>query len=163
MTDGSLPIRINKPAPLGSVDFYIQLGMATSLAYRAPAYAGLPLAMIRARFMPAILLGQIEFFFDQKDMPTGLVTWAFLTDEVADRLHASMSRRLHISEWNEGLNLWVIDLVLLHKGNLRAVSNTLDMWTGHAQSISWWRAPRSVGSPGRRFRYCRERRNIGKN
>lgn len=59
---------------------------------------------------PAIVLNQIEFLFNSKGIPAGFVTWAFLTRERAEVLARHDDFDLHLSEWNEGCELWVMDV-----------------------------------------------------
>jgi hemolysin-activating ACP:hemolysin acyltransferase len=61
--------------------------------------------------LPALALRQIEFGFDAKGMPESLIAWATVSDEVAAELTENPARRLHMSEWNEGLNLWIVALI----------------------------------------------------
>lgn len=63
------------------------------------------------RIFPAIALNQIQFYFNDNGAVVGYVVWAFLTPEVADRLSRCHDERLHISEWNEGEELWILDIV----------------------------------------------------
>lgn len=62
---------------------------------------------------PALRLQQLAFCFDYRGRASGFATWAFLSDEVAQELKEGSNRPLHFSEWNEGLNLFIIDVVLL--------------------------------------------------
>lgn len=69
------------------------------------------LGAIAVQVLPAIQLGQIAFCFDGRARPVGYATWAFLTERVAMELEADPTRVLHVSEWNEGSVLWIMDFV----------------------------------------------------
>lgn len=69
------------------------------------------LGAIAVQVLPAIRLGQIAFCFDGRGRPVGYATWAFLTETVAMELEVDPARILHVSEWNEGSVLWIMDFV----------------------------------------------------
>lgn len=84
----------------------------------------LTLASVYAFVGPPAVLGQIAFKRDHKSRPLGYVTWAFLTDEVIGQLGRDPLRRLDFPEWNEGVNLFIADIVSLDgdiRGLLQAV------------------------------------------
>lgn len=47
------------------------------------------------------------------------MTWAFLADDVEVRWRSQTTGMWHLSEWNEGDTLWIVDFVAL-PGSLRA-------------------------------------------
>lgn len=61
--------------------------------------------------IPAIRHEQIEFIFDEDRTPVSYVIWACLTADVEDRIITKSIQTLHLSEWNEGESIWIIDLV----------------------------------------------------
>ena len=61
--------------------------------------------------LPAILVDQIVFTFKSNGAPDGYMTWAFVSDELLAKLQADQVGLLDSSEWCEGLNLWIVDLV----------------------------------------------------
>lgn len=61
--------------------------------------------------MPAIAHGNVKIYFSDMGLPIGYAIWAFLSVEVHERLKIGADRKLHLSEWNEGSSLWVIDLL----------------------------------------------------
>lgn len=71
----------------------------------------LSLGAIAVQVLPAIQLGQIAFCFDGRGRPVGYATWAFLTERVAMELGVDSTRVLHVSEWDEGSILWIMDFV----------------------------------------------------
>lgn len=92
------------------MEFAAQLGYACELLYSCPRRS-FPISAIEYWIAPAIALGQIQFFFDVRGKPVAYLTWAFLSDQVSARMERDAINVLHLSEWNEGLNLWVLDLV----------------------------------------------------
>lgn len=88
----------------------------------------LSLGAIAVQVLPAIQLAQIAFCFDGRGRPVGYATWAFVTERVAMELEVDPARVLHVSEWNEGSILWVMDFVapMGHASELaRVVRNRL--------------------------------------
>jgi cytolysin-activating lysine-acyltransferase len=69
------------------------------------------IAAILRQVVPALQLKQIEFCFDARGNPVGYATWAYLTDEVAENICRDDRKLLHLSEWNEGTHIWIIDFV----------------------------------------------------
>ena len=88
-----------------------QLGFAVQLLLHTPR-ATFAMAAMSAWLIPAIRLQQIAFLFDpHSGRPRAYATWAFLTPEVSRALADDPLRLLHLSEWNEGLEPWVMDVV----------------------------------------------------
>jgi|GEM_PF-4150239 hemolysin-activating ACP:hemolysin acyltransferase len=93
-----------------TIDRSVQLGFALEIFWCSgmQAHQGW---IIPAHILPAIQLDQIMFAFDQAGLPVGLVSWAYLADDVHNALLVDAWRPLHISEWNEGSNLWIMTLL----------------------------------------------------
>jgi len=64
--------------------------------------------IIPAMVVPAITLRQIEFAFSPAGQPEALIAWACVTERVTQELTLDPARPLHISEWNEGSDLWIV-------------------------------------------------------
>jgi len=75
------------------------------------ARATFKLVSIEHFVMPAIRLGQYQIVYNKRGVPVAYMCWAFLSDEVCNEYLSGSDRLLHISEWNEGANLWVMDIV----------------------------------------------------
>lgn len=79
---------------------------------RQPDRRGLSARSIEAFVLPAVRHRQFVLVADEANRePVGYLTWAYLSDEVASEKRQGCDRMLHPSEWNEGLNLWVMDFV----------------------------------------------------
>lgn len=68
------------------------------------------IASITHQLMPAVRLGQIHFIYNRRRAPLGYVAWAFITEEVLNRIKNGESD-LHFSEWNEGDIVYLFDVV----------------------------------------------------
>lgn len=85
-----------------------QLGFVSQIAF-STYRRKLNIASLHLWTWPAIRLGQIVFVFDAAGSPAGYATYAFLSRENADGMRADRIDFLEIGEWNEGLNLWIVD------------------------------------------------------
>lgn len=105
----------------GESDFDYQcraLGYLSYLNSRMPARSTWPLLSLRVWLEPPILLRQFDVVFDRTLRPCGYYTWAWLPDEVSERLWSRQRDVpvLHISEWKEGDKLWIMDFVAVGSG-----------------------------------------------
>ena len=87
------------------------LGCITLLLLGVDAYRPLRLDTLRAWVIPAITLRQFRIFYDHRGFPCGFVTWAFLSEDVETCFSNGSGCALHLSEWNEGDRLWIVDFV----------------------------------------------------
>jgi cytolysin-activating lysine-acyltransferase len=87
------------------------LGAVSALMLQNKLYHYFPMACLAAWIDPAILLNQIRIFYNEKQLPIGYMTWAYLAPDVEDRWINDPKVTLHLSEWNEGEALWVMDFV----------------------------------------------------
>lgn len=71
------------------------------------------LVSIVVQTLPAVRLNQVCVHRNVRGEPVAYAMWAFLSDEVAAEMRNNPDRLLHYSEWNEGLNLWIVDFVAL--------------------------------------------------
>lgn len=81
--------------------------------------------------MPAIRHRQIVFLFDNRGKPVAYATWAFVSDAVLEALRADRVAALEPTEWNEGLNLWIVDIVAM-PGCIRPLMRRLRQAVGAA-------------------------------
>lgn len=95
------------------INFLEKLGAVALSAMRVPNYAQYPIACLPVWIEPAILLDQIHIFHDPQGQVAGYVTWAFLAPDVEKRLIHDPEVLLHLSEWNEGERLWILDFVVI--------------------------------------------------
>lgn len=57
--------------------------------------------------VPASRHGKLAFFLNFDRVPVGFITWSHLSEITESRILSTMDSWLHISEWNEGPELWV--------------------------------------------------------
>lgn len=88
-----------------------QLGLAAQLMFQSSRHQKYPLSYLNHVVEPALRHDQLKFYYDFRGEPVAYVIWAYLTADVENRFLSDGFWKLHISEWNEGSHLWVIDLV----------------------------------------------------
>lgn len=93
--------------------FYEKIGMAAWLMTKTTEYSQFPTACLAAWIEPAVLHEKIHFFMGEDKKPVGYFTWALLAIDTERRLLHDPDVLFHISEWNEGEELWIMDLLLV--------------------------------------------------
>lgn len=66
---------------------------------------------MRGMLDSAIRQKRIKAYFCEDGKPVGYVIWAYLAERSETRVRESGEFLLHEDEWNEGPNLWVVDLL----------------------------------------------------
>lgn len=79
---------------------------------------------LRRFVFPAVVLGQLKIHYSLRNEPVGYATWAYLSPRAASRIRTEGDPELHFSEWNEGLELWIMDFCSL-KGYASAFAKEL--------------------------------------
>ena len=79
-------------------EYYTLLGQATDVIMDTRAYMRYPLAWVRQRLRPPILLHQIQFLSDMSGGVVGFMTWAYLAEDTEQRWIRDPSTLLHLSE-----------------------------------------------------------------
>ena len=92
-------------------EFTRQLGAVTSLMLQVKNYRYYPMACLLAWIIPPIQLSQLTIFYADNGTPIGYITWAWLAPDVEASWIQDPNVMLHISEWNEGESLWIMDFV----------------------------------------------------
>lgn len=94
---------------LEGLAIFEQLGMMISLCAYHSIYMNWTIDGIARLFIPPINMFQCALFAEQ-DKLVGFVTWAFLSDEISDKLKYHFENP-PFDGWRSGKNLWIIDLV----------------------------------------------------
>ena len=95
-------------------DFLTKYGFVSHVMAQCRNYRLFQILCQKIWIEPPILLRQAAFFINQQGTPAGYVTWAYLTPEVEARLLGDPQFALHLSEWQEGENVWIMDLAAPH-------------------------------------------------
>lgn len=86
-----------------------KLGYVASVLAHHRKHAQTPLAVALRMAEVAIALDQIKIYFRIDGKPIAFVSWALLGEDVERRIFRTKSMALHISEWNEGESLWIVN------------------------------------------------------
>ncbi len=97
----------------GGMSMAERLGLAMQVIFRRGCYLDYPLASIKAWLFPAAQLQQLHIFLGEDQRVLGYMTWAWFSEETEDRWKRGAIDMLHISEWNEGDRLWILDFVAM--------------------------------------------------
>ena len=98
---------------MSNLDYHHSMGLVAVAMMRSSKYCQYPIASLALWIEPAVLLKQIHFFSDAGGNLVGYMTWAFLAEDTERRLTHDPEVLFHLSEWNEGERLWIMDFVLL--------------------------------------------------
>jgi cytolysin-activating lysine-acyltransferase len=98
---------------MSSDDYHRRMGMVAATMTKCSEYCQYPIACLAVWIDPAVLLDQIHFFRDRGDKVIGYMTWALLAEDTEQRLLHDPEVIFHLSEWNEGDRLWIMDFVLV--------------------------------------------------
>lgn len=90
--------------------YYERLGQILSILNQSPNFHYSIAAVMEWSGTPA-QLGQIAFCGAPGFSSIAYMTWAYLSKEMSERMTSGDVECLHFSEWNEGAELWIIDLV----------------------------------------------------
>ena len=122
------------PAHVGA--YHAALGAICHVLTRSPLYCQYPIACIHEWIRPAVLHQQYHLFQDGSGNPVGYMTWALLAEDTEQRLLTDPSVLLHLSEWNEGDRLWVLDFVVLNHDVRRYIGVAKGVLASHGQAKS---------------------------
>lgn len=89
------------------------LGEMTWLLTQSPLHRALAIGDLEWLVMPALIHQQFYIFRDG-DRPVGLALWAKCLPEAEAKLERGMiepENRLSLEEWNNGPNIWLVDLI----------------------------------------------------
>lgn len=90
-----------------------RLGLSLSVICRRGCYLDYPIASLKLWLLPPAQLSQLHVFVGLDRRLLGYMTWAWFSEETESRWMTGNVEMLHISEWNEGAHLWIIDFVPL--------------------------------------------------
>jgi hemolysin-activating ACP:hemolysin acyltransferase len=117
--------RVFDAPPPEHVDDASQLvGQVALLMGRMPTHSNNSVLGLLTIVLYAIRHKMIKIYYDCDGTVVGYVMWALLAEDVEQRIIDTGQILLHESEWNEGNNLWVIDLLVPY-GHIKYVLRDL--------------------------------------
>lgn len=96
-----------KSPPLDKVQ---ALGHALWLMTQSPAHRHMFIADMEWVLIPPVSLGQFRLW-RHGNQPIGFVTWAFVSDEVDERLRNG-GVKLKPQDWKSGEKVWLVDVIM---------------------------------------------------
>lgn len=121
--------QVYQSADQNQMSHYCEVGYVMSLIAQSPRKDGNQISYLNSILSPALQTRQICFLFNEDGTPVAYLIWAHLAPDVEERVLKSFRFDfLHVSEWNEGDSLWLVDLVAPHghfKNVLRFARDTL--------------------------------------
>lgn len=109
MSSMNSPLGVGGSKAVEPDEFARYLGLASWLMTMSKDHKDLALKVLDERILPAILLKQFRLFSKGK-MPIAFLTWAMVSDTVAERLNESGGMP-ELTEWRTGKNLVIVDCV----------------------------------------------------
>jgi cytolysin-activating lysine-acyltransferase len=85
------------------------LGEVVWLMSQSKTHQSVTAGELKTRLIPAINKGQVRVF-QAKDKVIGAAIWAFVSDEVEQRL-AQSNAQLEQQDWTSGTTVWLTDLI----------------------------------------------------
>lgn len=115
-------------------EYFKLLGKVVSVMLQCPAHRRLQIAAIGLWIDPALLLEQVEVVDDGRGEAVAYLCWAMVSDDVLRRLRMGEQSVLHVSEFNEGTNFWIIDFACRPNTFHRSVRSLYRALSSHAVS-----------------------------
>ena len=113
MNDEVTLVSPSRAADAGRLSVSERLGLALQVIFRRGCYLDYPLASIKAWLFAAAQVQQLHIFIGEDQRLLGYMTWAWFGEETERRWRQGSIATLHISEWNEGPRLWILDFVAM--------------------------------------------------
>ncbi|MFC5550775.1 toxin-activating lysine-acyltransferase [Massilia aerilata] len=86
------------------------LGALTQIMTASKAHQTRDMAYFRHVINSLLAHDQIVILYNARKEAVAYYCWAFLAPDVEKRVISTGQWNLHISEWNEGTSLWLVDL-----------------------------------------------------
>ena len=90
---------------------YNLIGQIASLMLSSEVHRKYLIDDIGAMFLPAIHLNQFRIYRNKKGDPIGIITWAYLSNELQEKYQKGDKVLTKLEDWKSGNNGWVIDFI----------------------------------------------------
>ena len=99
-----------------NLDYYASTGFALELLAQSPYHKQHKVGdYFRTEILPALWVNQARFYLTEEGIPTAMVTWALLNEDVEKEVHVT-GRALTSDEWKCGDRLFFNDWVTPYGG-----------------------------------------------
>ena len=103
------------------IDHYAAIGYALEILAASGYQRRFPLdRYIAVEILPPLRCRQVRFYLTESGIPTAMVTWAWLSEDVEREVHET-GRALQHDEWNCGHRLFINDLIAPYGGTRQVV------------------------------------------
>ena len=93
-----------------------QIGEVCLILSRSPHYTQMPLRYLGERFIYPMSIGQGRIFKDRNGKPFGVLSYAWLSDELSEKMIQQGPLDLRPEDWNSGKNLWFTEFAAPNGG-----------------------------------------------
>lgn len=90
---------------------YNLIGQIATLMLASEVHKKYLIDDIGAMFLPAIHLNQFRIYRNKKGDPIGIITWAYLSDELQEKYQKGEKALTKLEDWKSGNNGWIIDFI----------------------------------------------------
>lgn len=105
-----------------------QIGAAITLVAKVQ-FPGMPSVRdLVDRLLPPVQLEQIAFLYDETGAPRAFLTWAFVSERTLAKSGPGGPARLELAQWNECVNLCLVDVVAPFGDGFRLVRGARRMF-----------------------------------
>lgn len=111
-------------------------GDIASILSTLPNRRATPVSIFSEIYFPAFRHDQIRVFENSAGDPVGFVVWAMLSQLTHDRLLETFDVRLHLSEWNDGDQLWILDFAVEGSSLQSVVDQCVKMFNPHEFAVT---------------------------
>jgi cytolysin-activating lysine-acyltransferase len=107
-----------------NLDYYASTGFALELLAQSPYHKQHKVGdYFRTEILPALWVNQSRFYLTEEGIPTAMVTWAWLNEDIQKEVHAT-GRALTRDEWKCGDRLFFNDWITPYK-NIREIAHDM--------------------------------------
>ena len=94
-----------------NINYYSSVGFAVEMLAKSPYHQGFKVGdYLAIEVLPALWANQVRFYLTDEGIPTGMLTWALLSDEMEAEL-LETGRALNHDEWQSGKRVFINDLI----------------------------------------------------
>lgn len=109
-----------------TIDYYAGVGFSLELLAQSKYHKRFTTASyLHTEIIPPLKFNQARFYLDPNGVPTGLVTWAWLSKSIEHEVHTT-GRALAFDEWQSGDRLFINDWITPYN-NIREVVNDMSL------------------------------------
>ena len=119
-----------------NIDYYASVGFAVELLALSPYHKEHKLGdYFRVEILPALWVNQARFYLSEEGIPSAMVTWAWLKEDVEKDVHAT-GRALTRDEWKCGNRVFINDLIAPYQNSQEVIKDIKNNVFAHHKATS---------------------------